>query len=87
MMPLWQDGKLVKGMEYACERCSSTYNGKKNKYLKVRPGEHIGILPLAFRKIKPLEENANDVHPLICSDIVSFNEFTILVHHPHKYFR
>ena len=46
---------LVSGVvyKYTCGRCNSSYYGETDRHLKVRSGEHIGISPLTFRKVKP----------------------------------
>ena len=46
---------------------------KKNTDLKVRSGEHIGISPLIFKKT------------IVCNNVPSFDEFTILAHGHNKY--
>ena len=71
---------LVSGVVYkcACGRCNSTYYGETDRHLKVRSGEHIGISPLTFKKIKPSKESAIRGHLLNCNNILSFEEFAIL---------
>ena len=46
---------LVPGVvyKYTCGRRNSSYYGETDRHLKVRFGEHIGIPPLTFRKVKP----------------------------------
>ena len=53
--------------------------------MKVRSGEHIGIPPLIFRKVKPSKESAILDHLPNCNKISSFDEFTILAYGHHKY--
>ena len=53
--------------------------------MKVRSGEYIEILPLTFRKVKSSKESAIRDHLLNCSNIPSFDEFTILTYGHHKY--
>ena len=50
--------------------------GETDRHLKVRSGEHIGISPLTFRKVKPSMESAIRDHLLNCNNIPSFDEFT-----------
>ena len=54
-------------------------------HLKVLSGEHIGMSPLIFRKVKPSKESAIRDHLLNCNNIPSFDEFTILAYGHHKY--
>ena len=64
--------------KYRCGRCNSSYYGGTDRHLKVRSAEHIGILPLTFRKVKPSKESAIREHLLNCNNIPSFDEFPIL---------
>ena len=78
---------LVSGViyKYTCGRCNSFYYGETDRHLKIISGEHVGISPLTFRKVKPLEESAIRDHLLNCNNIPSFDEFTILAYRHHKY--
>ena len=78
---------LVSGVvyKYTCGRCNYSYYGETNRYLKVRSGEHIGISPVTFRKVKPSKESAIRDHLLNCNNIPSSDEFTILAYGHHKY--
>ena len=35
-----------------CGRCNAFYYGETDRHLKIRSGEHIGISPLTFKKVK-----------------------------------
>ena len=78
---------LVSGVvyKYTCGRCNSCYYGETDRRLKVRSGEHIGISPLTFRRVKPSKESAIRDHLLNCNNMPSFDEFTILAYGHHKY--
>ena len=78
---------LVSGVvyKYTCDRCISTYYGETDRHLKVRSGEHIGISTLTFKKTKPSRESAIWDHCLNCSNISSFEEFTILTNGNNKF--
>ena len=56
-----------------------------DRHLKVRSGEHIGILPLTFKKTKPSKESAICDHLLNCNNVPSFEEFTILANGNNKF--
>ena len=73
---------LVSGVLYecACGRCSSSYYCETERHLKNRSGEHIGISPLTFKKIKTSKESSIRDHLSECDDNPSFDEFTILAH-------
>ena len=78
---------LVSGVvyKYTCGRCSFTYYGETDRYLKVRVGEHIGISFLTFKKTKPSKESAIRDHLLNCNNIPPFEEFTILTNGNNKF--
>ena len=78
---------LVSGVvyKYRCGSCNSSYYGETDRHLKVRCGEHIGISPLTSKKIKPWKESAISDHLLICNNIPSFDEFSILVHGNNRF--
>ena len=52
---------------------------------KVRSGEHIGISPLKFRKVKPSKESETRDHLLNCNNILPFDKSTFLAYGHHKY--
>ena len=56
-----------------------------DRHLKIRSGDHIGILPLTFKKTKPSKESAIHDHFLNCNNILSFEEFTILTNRNNKF--
>ena len=78
---------LVSGVayKYTCGRCNSSYYNETDRHLKVRSGEHIGISPLTFGKVKPSKESAIRDYLITCNNIPSFDEFTILAYGHHEY--
>ena len=70
--------------KYTCGGRSSTYYGETDRQVKVRFGEHMGISPLTFKKIKPSKESSNRDHLLSSNNITSFEEFTISVNGNNK---
>ena len=78
---------LVSGVvyKYTCGSCKSSYYGETDRHLKVRCGEHIGISPLTSKKIKPLKESAIRDHLLICNNVPSFDQFSILAHGNNRF--
>ena len=70
--------------KYTCGGRSSPYHGETDRQVKVSLGEHIGISPLTFTKIKPSKESANRDHLLSSNNIPSFEEFTISVNGNNK---
>ena len=53
--------------------------------MKVRSREDLGILPWTLRKVKPVKFSAICDHLQNCSNIPSFNEFSILAYGHQKY--
>ena len=79
--------RLRSGMvyEYTRGRSNSVYNGETNRLLKVRSGEHVVILPLTFREVKPSKDSIIHHHHLNCNNIPCFDEFTVLTYGHHQY--
>ena len=71
--------------KFQCGRCNSSYIGETDRHLKVRSGEHIGISPLTFNKVKPSAESSVRDHLLLCDHSPSFDDFTILTHGKNKF--
>ena len=71
--------------KFQCGRCNSSYIGETDRHLKVRSGEHIGISPLTFNKVKPSAESSVRDHLLLCDHSPSFDDFTILTHGNNKF--
>ena len=71
--------------KFQCGRCNSSYIDGTDRHLKVRSGEHIGISPLTFNKVKPSAESSVRDHLLFCDHSLSFDEFTILTHGNYKF--
>ena len=71
--------------KFKCGRCNSSYIGESERHLKVRSGEHIGISPLTFKKVKPSAESSIRDHMLFCDHGPSFEDFTILTHGTNKF--
>ena len=62
-----------------------SYYGESDRHFKVRSGEHIGISPLTFKKVKPSAESSVRDHLLFCNHDPSFDDFTILAHGTNKF--
>ena len=68
-----------------CGRCNASYYGETDRHLKIRSGEHIGISPLTFKKVKPSGESSISDHLLFCNHNPSFNDFTVLAQGTNKF--
>ena len=71
--------ELTSGVVYKfqCGLCNESYYGECVRHLNVRIGEHIGISPLARKKVKP-KCSAVSRHFLLCNHSPSFEHFSIL---------
>ena len=56
-----------------------------DRHLKVRSGEHIGISPLTFKKVKPSVKSSTRDHLLFCNHDPSSGDFTILAQGTNKF--
>ena len=68
-----------------CGRCFSTHYGETGRHLKVSSREHIGILPMAFKKTKPSQKSAIRDHLFNFNNITPFEQFTILTNVNNKF--
>ena len=71
--------------KFQCGRCNASYYGETDRHLKVRSGEHIGISPLTFKKVKPSAESSIGDYFLFCNHDPSFGDFTILAQGTNKF--
>ena len=63
--------------KFQCGLCNESYYGECMRHLNVRIGEHIGILPLTRKQIKPMDSSVAD-HLLLCNHPASYDDFSIL---------
>ena len=71
--------------KYTCGRCNSTYYDEKNRRIKGRSAEQIGIPTLTFKRGKPSKESAIRTHLLNRNNVPSFEGFTILANGNKKF--
>ena len=64
--------------QFQCGRSNATCYGETDMRLKVRLGEHIGISPLTFEKVKPSVESSIHDHLLFYNHDPSFDDFIML---------
>ena len=62
--------------KFTCSRCNSTYVGMKNRRMRTRVCEHLGISPLTGANVK----TTSVVHDyfILTGHTISFNDFIIL---------
>ena len=65
--------------EFQCGLCNEFYYGEYMRHLNVRIGEHIGISPLAIKRVKPKNSSVPD-HLLFSNTSASDDDFSILTH-------
>ena len=71
--------------KFKCGGCNASYYGETDRHLKVRLGEHIGISPLIFKKVKSSAKSSMHDHLLFCNRDSSLDDFTILAQGTDKF--
>ena len=64
---------------FQCSSCNASYYGKTKRYFKVHISEHICVSACTGKNITSTKNSAVCDHLLICNNIVSFEDFSILV--------
>ena len=62
----------------SCGRCNATYHDGTCWHLNIRVGEHSDVSPLTWKNSKAKTTTAIKDHMLLCSHVVSLEEFKIL---------
>ena len=65
--------------KFQCSSCNATYYGKTKRHFKVRVSEHMGVSARTGKNIKSTKNSAVRDHMLVCNNIVSFEDFSVLV--------
>ena len=65
--------------KFQCSSCNATYYGKTKRHSKVRVSEHMGVSARTGKNIKSTKNSAVRDHMLVCNNIVSFEDFSVLV--------
>ena len=63
--------------KFQCELCNESYYRECMRHLNVRIGEHIGILSLIRKQVKPKNSSVAN-HLLLCNHSASYDDFSIL---------
>ena len=63
--------------KFQCELCNESYYRECMRHLNVRIGEHIGILSLIRKQVKPKNSSVAN-HLLLCNHSASYDNFSIL---------
>ena len=66
--------------KFQCSSCNASYYGKIKRPFKVRVSEHIGVSARTSKNIKSTKNSAVIDHMLVCNNIVSFEDFSVLVY-------
>ena len=66
--------------KFQCSSCNATYYGKTKRHFKVRVSEHMGVSARTGKNIKSTKNSAVRDHMLVCNNIVSFEDFSVLVY-------
>ena len=64
--------------KFQCELCNESYYRECMRHLNVRIGEHIGILSLIRKQVKPKNSSVAN-HLLLCNHSASYDDFSILM--------
>ena len=64
--------------KFQCSSCNATYYGKTKPHFKVRVSEHMGVSARTGKNIKCTKISAVLNHMLVCNNIVSFEDFSVL---------
>ena len=66
--------------KFQCSSRNTTYYGKNKCLFKIRVSEHIWVSPHAGKYIKFTKNSAVCDHMLVCDNIVSFDDFSVLAY-------
>ena len=61
-----------------CSSSNATYYGKTKRHFKVHVSEHMGVSARTGKNIKSTKNSAVRDHMLVCNNIVSFEDFSVL---------
>ena len=64
--------------KFQCSSCNATYYGKTKRHFEVRVSEHMGAYARTGKNIKSTKNSAVCDHMLVCNNIVSFEDFSVL---------
>ena len=64
--------------KFQCSSCNATYHAKTKCHFKVRVSEHMGVSARTGKNIKSTKNSAVHDHMLVCNNIVSFEDFSVL---------
>ena len=64
--------------KFQCSSCNATCYGKTKHQFKVRVSEHMGVSARTGKNIKSTKNSAVRDHMLVCNNIVSFENFSLL---------
>ena len=64
--------------KFQCSSCNVAYYGKTKRHFKVRVSEHMEVSACTGKNIKSTKNSAVHNHMLVCNNIVSFEDFSVL---------
>ena len=71
--------------KFQCSSCNATYYGKTKRHFKVHVSEHMGVSARTGRNIKSTKNFAAHDHVLLCNNIVSFEDFSVLANGTNEF--
>ena len=64
--------------KFQCSSWNAIYYSKTKCHFKVRVSEHMGVSTRTGKNIKSTKNSAVHDHMLVCNNIVSFEDFSVL---------
>ena len=64
--------------KFQCSSCNTTYYSKTKRHFKFHVSEHMGVSARTGKNIKSTKNSAVRDHMLVCNNIVSFEDFSVL---------
>ena len=71
--------------KFQCSNCNANYCGKAKRHFKIEVSEHIGVSANTSKNIKSTKNSAVCDHMLVCNNIVSFEDFSVLANRTNDF--
>ena len=71
--------------KFQSSSCNATCYGKTKHHIKVRVSGHMGVSAHTGKNIKSTKHSAVRDHMLVCNNIVSFEDFSVLTNRTNDF--
>ena len=71
--------------KFQCSSCNATYYGKTKRHFKLRVSENMEISARTDKNIKSTENSTVRDHIVVCNNIVSFEDFSVLANETNDF--